>query len=243
MPLINVLNDKFLSEILNKDVFNIQLCINDNQTIDLDTIFNSLSNYLKQDSFIYIKIPSQYIEIVQLFEKIGFRIADTNVIYEKKVNLSSINSKNYNLRFSILKDKQQVSHIAKNNFIFSRFHQDNFFSKEISDIIKYKWVENYFLGKRGDCMIVAHDNDTIIGFLLLILKDKVITIDLIAVDLRFQKQGIGKNMIKYAENNLKGFKFLKVGTQIINRPSISLYENMGFKMTDANYVLHFHNID
>jgi len=242
MALINILNDKFLSEILNKDVFQVQLCIEDNQSVNSDIDLNLLNSYLKQNVFIYIKVPSQHIQIVQLFEKVGFRIVDTNVSYEKKVKLSPIEPVNHNLRFSILKDKQQVCLIAKNNFIFSRFHQDRFFSKNISDNIKLKWTENFFLGNRGNSMIVAYNNDTIMGFLLLILKDKVIIVDLIAVDSQFQKQGIGKNMIQYAENNLKDFELIKVGTQIINRPSISLYENMGFKITSASYVLHFHNL-
>ena len=96
-------------------------------------------------------------------------------------------------------------------------------------------------------MIIALKRDKIVGFLQLILKNtpennNILIIDLIAVDSSFRKCGIAKSMINYAETNLKELKKIRVGTQIVNIPSMRLYESIGFRICETNYILHFFNI-
>jgi ribosomal protein S18 acetylase RimI-like enzyme len=89
-------------------------------------------------------------------------------------------------------------------------------------------------------MIVAEDSDGVCGFLqLLRARDGSTIIDLIAVDERGRGRGLARAMIALVAND-RGTGALRVGTQLANRPSLSLYEALGFRMTSAAYVLHLH---
>ena len=103
-------------------------------------------------------------------------------------------------------------------------------------------MSNFFLGKRGEWMVVIEENNKIKGFLQLIYKNKnTIVIDLIAIDKKSRGKGLAKEMISYAfKNCLKKNGTIEVGTQIANTPSIKLYSKLGFNMNYASYVLHKH---
>ena len=64
-------------------------------------------------------------------------------------------------------------------------------------LIKKNWIQNFFLGKRGDALHVIKIKKKIIGFVLLIFKKKLLIIDLIAIRKKFQIKGYGTNLIKY----------------------------------------------
>ena len=133
--------------------------------------------------------------------------------------------------------------LANKSFKYSRFHLDSFFSNEVANNIKAEWVRSFFMEKRGDAMIVALIDNTIVGFLLLLQDDERITIDLIAVDSNFRGEGIAKDMIMYSQDCYKDLSFIRVGTQLVNRPSINLYENLFFRFIEAKYVFHYHSLN
>jgi ribosomal protein S18 acetylase RimI-like enzyme len=150
---------------------------------------------------------------------------------------------NFTIRFANSRDQDQVQNIARNSFIYSRFHCDPTIPKEMADTIKAEWAHNYFLGKRGDEMVVALVDDMVVGFLLLLRGNNGdLTIDLIAVDERQRGKGIAGNMISYAESRHQDCSRILVGTQVANVASIRLYEKVGFWMHDSKYVLHYHNL-
>jgi ribosomal protein S18 acetylase RimI-like enzyme len=133
--------------------------------------------------------------------------------------------------------------LARRSFIYSRFHLDKAIPRETADTLKAEWVGNYFTGKRGDQMVVALVDGTIVGFLQLLYgRDKTVTIDLISVDASQRRKGIASDMIAYAEAECGDFKQIRVGTQIANVPSIRLYEKIGFRVTGAQYVFHYHHV-
>ena len=74
----------------------------------------------------------------------------------------------------------------------------------------------------------------------LIIKEKELIIDLIAVDKKAQGRGVASSMIKFANSNIKR-PSIKVGTQIQNLPSIKLYKKLGFVLTQSDYVFHYHS--
>ena len=69
----------------------------------------------------------------------------------------------------------------------------------------------------------------------------LLTIDLIATMEKYRGRGIAERMIRYAEGHCHGFDTIKVGTQIANMPSLKLYERMGFRISDSQYVFHYHH--
>ncbi|MBI4974972.1 MAG: GNAT family N-acetyltransferase, partial [Candidatus Omnitrophica bacterium] len=68
----------------------------------------------------------------------------------------------------------------------------------------------------------------------------VLTIDQIAVDPVWQRRGIARAMILYAEGNCKDIRLMRVGTQVSNIPALRLYENLGFRIAEVSYVFHCH---
>ena len=60
------------------------------------------------------------------------------------------------------------------------------------------------------------------------------------MDHNFRGRGIAKDMIMYSQNQFKDFEYIRVGTQLANKPSINLYEDMCFRYIEASYVFHCH---
>ena len=181
--------------------------------------------------FIYTKIASQnQLDCNDLIRK-GFNLIETSLLFEQE---KSVADKLLTLQVDFVKPEEQsdVVNIAKSAFAFSCFHQDDHISISLANQIKADWVANYFLGKRGDSMIVARINKRVAGFLLLINHT---TIDLIAVSSRFLRKGVASQMITFANQKIG---LLKAGTQITNQSSIALYEKSGFFLKQSSFVLH-----
>tara|TARA_Y100000590_G_scaffold435500_1_gene554995 strand:+ start:1898 stop:2620 length:723 start_codon:yes stop_codon:yes gene_type:complete len=231
--------DLWLSDQLSKNVYRLNLdsFTKENFLFAWEDfkIKNSKKNY-----FIYSKIQSNRIKLWQTLEEVGFKLIDTNIEFE--LNKPIINNNNFvDIKIDFANDLHQkaVGKIAKQNFIFSRFHLDPLINNKIANNIKKNWAENFFLGKRGNKMVVALLNNIPVGFLQIIINKGEFLIDLIAVDKKAQGKGAASAMIIFAENNIKCNR-IKVGTQIGNFPSIKLYQKLGFELIGADYVFHYH---
>lgn len=196
---------------------------------------------LHENCFIQAKIPVSNTQDISLLESLGFHLVDTNIVFSKKIEKSDDFSSKVKIRHAKLEDSHALGDLANDNFIFTRFHLDQNISKQCANDIKREWVKNFFTGKRGQALLVAESADhSIAGFNQLIFNKDELTIDLIAVDKKFQGQGMGKELIQAAQNLYPQFKKFIVGTQIANLSSIGLYQRMGFKLEQAKYVLHYH---
>jgi len=239
----NILFDHWLSALFERKVY--KLIIDDDFIGKLhyrESDENKILRELKVNPvFLYAKVDSDLVKSFQCLENSGFKLVDTNVVFEKSSekthNLSVCNS----IRFSVTGDMNQVKKLARNNFIYSRFHLDPKVPNELADFIKSAWAENYFKGKRGDKLIVAEFEGKVVGFLLLIETADIMSIDLIAVDRAYTRKGIATDMIDFAEMN-SNCSLIKVGTQIANIPSCCFYEKLGFRIQSSQYVFHYHNI-
>jgi ribosomal protein S18 acetylase RimI-like enzyme len=90
-------------------------------------------------------------------------------------------------------------------------------------------------------MVVAEVEGRIAGFLQLLCPDDKLIIDLIAVDQGQRRKNIASDMIAYGQKNSHSAGVIRVGTQVVNYPSLSLYEKLGFRVAGAAYVFHYHN--
>jgi len=225
-----IISDHWLSKLIGKPAYFLQ------------TISNSLDQryFPKGSIFMWSKIPVNDIEKLIYFQKLGFYVVNTNIQLSLSKKIESRN--NFNIRFAKPNDELQVRGIAKNSFQYDRFSKDPNISSEIACKIKEEWAGNFFLGKRGNWLIVAEQHSKIVGFLQLIDKDHdAVIIDLIAVDVKSRGKGIAKEMISYAYKNcLKKNDIMKVGTQIENKLSVELYLKLGFRFNSASYMLHMH---
>ena len=144
------------------------------------------------------------------------------------------------VRFAEASDRSSIAEMASNSFKYDRFHMDTSIPSIVADRIKRNWAENFFCGRRGDWMVVAHERRQIVGFLQLLNKDdESLVIDLIAVRESARGRGYASRMISFAADNSMNSPPIYVGTQLTNLPSIALYENLGFRMSAADHVFHF----
>jgi ribosomal protein S18 acetylase RimI-like enzyme len=242
----HIIYDSWLSQILNQDVYKLIVdneCIKNvgNDTLQEYRIVHKLKS---RRVFVYSKIPVDALLSIKFLEELNFHFVDTNIIFEKPI-LPTHNSVGCcTVRFATPDDENSVVELARKNFLYSRFHLDSNIPHDAANTVKAEWVRNYFQGKRGEQMVIAGVNGRIAGFLQLLYGEHGrLIIDLIAVDQRWRRKGIAGTMIAYAESNCGDFRHIQVGTQIANIPSIRLYEKIGFRMTSAQYVFHYHNLD
>ncbi len=197
--------------------------------------------------FAYAKLKAGDIAEVSQLADAGFRVVDTALTFDRPISGQQSSPRSPGIRLSRPEDREAVAGIAGRAFRFSRFHLDPRFPKHLADGIKSSWAGNYFEGKRGDGMVVAERDGGVVGFLQLLWAETgCLVVDLIGLDSAWQGQGIGRDMILYAVLHGTGDgrvpTTMKVGTQAANTPSVRLYESLGFRLTSAQYVMHFHGV-
>ncbi|MBI2328758.1 MAG: GNAT family N-acetyltransferase [Chloroflexi bacterium] len=236
----NLIYDQWLARTLKRDVYKLVV---DDDLVKRARNYDRLKELQDRSVFIYSKVSPEALSAVKFLEEQGFNLIDTNIVFEKPIAPSENCTANCDLRFTIPEDQNQVVELARRSFVYSRFHLDSAFPREVADMIKAEWVGSYFTGNRGDTMVVALAGDVIIGFLLLIYgEDGTLVIDLIAVDEKYRRKGVAEDMIAFAESQCHGFTQIRVGTQLANAPSLRLYEGMRFKITAAQYTFHYHHV-
>jgi len=239
----NIVFDQWLANIMRKDVYRI---IVDDDFIKLSSrkdskVYKIVIALQNKPVFMFSKVGSMYIDSIRFLENLGFNLVDTNITFEKPITIREDFVGNCSVRFAVPDDQNQVVNLSRKSFVFTRFHLDLAIANSKANEVKGEWVRNFFLGNRGDQMIVALVDKKIVGFAQLLHgKDKTLIIDQIAVNDEHRRKGIAEDMIAFTETKCKGFSKISVGTQIANIPSINLYEKIGFKISDTQYVFHYH---
>jgi len=80
---------------------------------------------------------------------------------------------------------------------------------------------------------VAEQNGKIIGVLVLILKDAGILMDNIAVRPEYQRKGLGRRLVEFAESEARkqGYSHLDLYTHELMTENIPIYKNLGYVET------------
>ena len=176
-------------------------------------------------------------------QSLGFSTIVSQVCLKKKVANHSVEyDASPVIRLATPSDECPVRKIAASSFLENRFNRDMMIDPSVASKMKETWASNFFAKTRGDFMIVAEHRGSVVGFLLLIMRNRCdIVIDLIAVDALSRGNGLAKNMIEFAENKiLHGGGTIEVGTQLSNIPSLNLYTKNGFNIFKAWHSLHLH---
>jgi len=240
---MEIVPDPWLKSIINSDVFRIaDFRFNDPNLNSLISEFK-----IQENAFYYAKIPvTEHSGTIRQLLDLGFKNIEINTVLERKPGpVIKPDGLNITIRLARPDESRILQNIAAVCFSKSRFHRDEQIPKKIADSIKKKWVENYFNGERGECIYVAAVDEKPVGFLAVMKitaeNQTIRIIDLIGIHPKFQKCGIGDQMVKFfIQDSLGKCNLLRVGTQLINIPSLHLYEKNGFQISDASYVLHAH---
>jgi len=230
--------DRWFGNLIGRESWHLVI---DNDGLDKAAI-SKLKSFQDRQVFIYSKIPTSDVTLLQVLESLSLRVVDTNISLECTVEEMNVSPENIDLvRFCDPTDREAVMSLARRSFAYSRFHLDPEIPDDIAARSRAEWTGSFFSGNRSDYMLIAETEGIQTGFLQLIgPQEGKLVIDLIAVDPAFRRRGLAVAMIAFAANNCGETSILRVGTQVANIPSLRLYEGLGFRMVASSYVLHFH---
>ncbi|MFH1100686.1 MAG: ribosomal protein S18-alanine N-acetyltransferase [Methanobacteriota archaeon] len=104
----------------------------------------------------------------------------------------------------------------------------------------------YLLTKAHRTFLVETHNETIRGFIIILYRKgtSIAGLETVNVNPQYQKQGIGKRLLKTAEDEMKknGIKMVRLEVSPGNRAAIMLYKKEGFQMVSLlkNYYVYPH---
>lgn len=194
--------------------------------------------------FVTAKLATSEVTASVELQALGFRTVDVLLTFDAAAVAAP--GADARVRFARPADRDGVTRIAGSAFQYTRFHLDPAIPGPLADRIKAAWAGNYFDGGRGDGMVVAERDGAIAGFLQLLWSadGSQLLIDLIAVGRDSARQGLARAMIGFAAARGTGDgrqpASLAVGTQAANIPSARLYESLGFRLKQSQFVLHHH---
>lgn len=137
----------------------------------------------------------------------------------------------------------EVFDAVRGSFVHSRFYQDEHISVAKADGVFYNWLKN--AQNRSDkyfCICNYHEHCA--GIMLLSFTDKKsIVIELLSVNVNYQRMGIGSMMMSrlgaFCTEN--GVTKISVGTQERNCAALEFYKKNNFKIDKKTHIYHVWN--
>ena len=225
--------DPWLSKVMNTNCYN--------------TTCNSIEDYSK--------IRKLLIDINSFFVTVHTKIPPKNeeIEYDKTIRfVSTMNSYSWkpDKIFSNLNDNniklydndnfQSVMSIANGSFESDRFHNDPRISKSFANRIKMDWLKDNLSQCRETITYIftSPNNEDILGFNSMVIKENSIVIDLIAVSSEYRRLGVANALIGASKKlALSRGLLLTVGTQKTNTAN-DLYLKNGFVLKESLFVSH-----
>lgn len=202
------------------------------------TEWNELKTKFKEYQFISIENRnSEPINAQMIGRDTSSFLADVNIQLKKKLEIPYEKPENITIH-QALKRNDQVIEMA--DFQFSKFTEDTELAKRGGNHVYSQWIINSFEKPNKYYTLSKDENGDINGFLLHSYSDKASIIELIAVSQTSTKSGIGTGLFKAVEYEAhqRGFKEIKVGTQVRNMGAINFYHKVGCKLVGCHQSYH-----
>jgi len=227
--------DAWLTQILEREVFSFRV-----SGLNLENPLKKTK--ISDNSFVYAKVSVKDQQSIQRVQSLGFVLMDTQLQLSKNIQpRNSALALPGRVRRAVADDRKRTMEIARSSFKYSRFHRDSHFTKKQANELKAAWTANYFNGLRGDGLFIAEIEGIPAAYLLYLHQSQSLVIDLIATHPDYQRQGLASELLSAFETWApEEINCLKVGTQLVNIPSLRLYLQSGYQLTDAYYLFHFH---
>ena len=196
-----------------------------------------------ENSFIFLKTKKKIRK--KFFLNKNLKFIGINKTFQKNISIKTkyLIKKNISYKTRLnSEEKKKVIDISYNNFNHSRFHLDKRLPKIKSNLIKKKTLQNFFLGKRSNKIIVQFYKKKISGFCLLKYENFLeARIDLICIDKNFSGKKLATDLISYTFNFLKKSKFKKLiaSTQEKNVKALRLYKSLKFISKGDFFLYHY----
>jgi ribosomal protein S18 acetylase RimI-like enzyme len=180
-------------------------------------------------------------------EKTNAFLVDTNIRLRKQLTaLQTIPGDSPTHIKTTIADQQprndQVVHIAETYFKLSQFLNDPYLPHDKGSRIYGDIVQNAF-GQPGRYFVLTTIDDVVAGFLLFAIQPAAssATIQLIAVNQDFKRQGIGQTLIRSMENYVfhQEIRTVYVGTQFNNFDALKFYMAGGYSYFECSTIFHY----
>ena len=177
----------------------------------------------------------------------GYKHVDTRInLSLNTTQLKTVNTMSKDLKVEVLKSfKNDIYNILDNSISNTRFYNDKNFRREHVRQLYHRWIRISYDSK-SSMIITAKKNSKIIGFISSkSINNSEAIIELVAVDIKYNHQGVGSNILSKCIKfwKLKGKKNLFVSTQLENKQAISFYQKFGFKVLSIRKWYHKWNFE
>lgn len=168
-------------------------------------------------------------------------LADVNIQFVKKIHLPSKMPEQINIYQAMKKNEQIFGMLA---FKYSKFIEDPQLKKRGGDLIYEQWVGNAFEKPEKYFVLSKEKNNKLNGFLLYSFEGAACVIELIAVDKKSVKTGIGTSLFQALESEVyrMGIDTIQVGTQVKNMEAINFYHKVGCYHVGSHQIYHLWNL-
>jgi len=165
------------------------------------------------------------------------QLMDIKVTYIKDVVIAGCDE-NVQSYINDFPEEKLIS-LAVESGIYSRFKKDPDIPLSKYEELYKQWIVNSVNKKIADEVLVYETRQGIAGFVTVGSKCGRADIGIIAVDRNHRGHGIGKALMRSAENlNLHNYQSIQVVTQGANLPAIKLYESCGYVLEKVEYFYH-----
>lgn len=190
--------------------------------------------YFRSDSYSY--------KNVELAEKNKFHFASIRVTYVLEgENKPKGAGREYTFRWSKKNDISWLVAVSRNAYADSRYYFDRSFSRKICDKFYIEWIKKIARNSsNGEKIFILERNKRPIAYIGAVTVGREKVIELIAVDLAWRGQGMGKKILSefILHCRKEGFSRIRVVTQGRNIAAQRLYQSCGFQITNMQIDYH-----
>lgn len=204
-----------------------------------------IKELIKSDEFITLTNLKGMVGNNKLItQELGAYLVDINVqLSNIKVSSSRVQKSEFVRIQNNYEANEEIVELVKQAFTSSRFYNDVAIRREKSSGIYTNWIKNAF-NKEEKYFCVFEQEQGIEGFILFSIANQgVVTIELIAVNDRCRKSGIGTRLINglYHYCVEHRYETVNVGTQVENINALNFYTKNELRIKDIRYIYHLWN--
>jgi ribosomal protein S18 acetylase RimI-like enzyme len=200
--------------------------------------------------YLLVRQDAGDINNLQALENAGFVILDGLLTYMKHLTQDDVypyHNVGFRIRAAGVGDLEALSSIARRAFIFDRYHADPIIPDCVADDLHEAWLHNSVLEKAADIVLLAEDQEGILGFVTGKLNPDTVptlgslvgSIILVATADHARGRGIARALTFSALSWFgdQGAVVVSVGTQMQNLPAARLYQSCGFSLAGSSLTL------
>jgi dTDP-4-amino-4,6-dideoxy-D-galactose acyltransferase len=185
-----------------------------------------------------VRLIAARLDPVQDLSPFGFRRVETLTTFEGALDAPT--GWPDGVRRGEPSDAGACADIAVQAFTHDRWHADPQIPDTAADAFKRAWVENDVRGRADTVLIAEDERGGVDGFLLVLERERIAIIDLIAVAPKAQGRGVGRRLLQALAAECGQRRRLgRAGTQDTNLAAARLYESAGWRLADRQTGWHW----